>query len=94
MGVLKGREIKMKILKREIIYTCEIEWTNTKGQKQITEIECDNKCLLKRASGIIGNDCWKILKEEVLSIDPNAFIVVNDCYDVNGGVKKESLPFV
>lgn len=34
------------------------------------------------------------LKEEVLSVDPNAFIVVNDCYDVNGGVKKESLPFL
>lgn len=37
---------------------------------------------------------YYLLKEEVLSIDPNAFIVVNDCYDVNGGVKKESLPFV
>ena len=55
----------MKILKREIIYTCEIERTNTKSQKQITEIECDNKGVLKRASGIIGNDSWQILKEEV-----------------------------
>ena len=56
----------MKILKREIIYTCEIEWTNTKGQKQITEIECNNKGVLKRASGIISHDGWQILKEEVL----------------------------
>lgn len=34
---------------------------------------------------------YYLLKEEVLNADPNAFIVVNDCYDVNGGVKKESL---
>lgn len=34
-----------------------------------------------------------LLKELVLDVDPNAFIVVNDCYDVNGGVKKQSLPF-
>jgi len=56
----------MKILKREIIYTCEINWVNNKGQKQTTEIECDNKGNLKRASGIIGNDGWQILKLEVL----------------------------
>lgn len=37
---------------------------------------------------------YYLLKEEVLNIDPNAFIVVNDCYDVNGGVKKESLKFL
>ena len=34
-----------------------------------------------------------LLKELVLDVDPSAFIVVNDCYDVNGGVKKKSLPF-
>lgn len=42
---------------------------------------------------IYTKDYYK-LKEEVLSIDKNAFIVVNDCYDVNGGVKKESIPFI
>lgn len=36
---------------------------------------------------------YYLLKEMVLGIDPNAFIVVNDCYDVNGGVKKSALPF-
>lgn len=36
---------------------------------------------------------YYLLKEMVLRIDPNAFIVVNDCYDVNGGVKKSALPF-
>ncbi len=35
-----------------------------------------------------------LLKELVLDVDPHAFIVVNDCYDVNGGVKKKSLPFL
>lgn len=33
------------------------------------------------------------LKELVLSADENAFIVVNDCYDVNGGVQKGFFPF-
>ena len=31
---------------------------------------------------------YYLLKELVLEIDDKAFIVVNDCYDVNGGVQK------
>ena len=33
-------------------------------------------------------------KEIVLEVDPDAFVVINDCYDVNGGVKKKNLPFM
>lgn len=36
---------------------------------------------------------YYLLKEKVLGVDSNAFVVVNDCYDVNGGVKKSNLPF-
>lgn len=32
-------------------------------------------------------------KEMVLKIDPNAFFVINDCYEVRGGVKRSNLPF-
>ena len=31
---------------------------------------------------------------EVLAIDKDAFFVINDCYEVNGGVKKKNLPFI
>lgn len=37
---------------------------------------------------------YYMFKEKVLGIDPNAFFVINDCYDVNGGVKKDNIPFI
>ena len=39
------------------------------------------------------SDCY-LFKETVLSIDPNAFIVVTDCYEVAGGVKRQRLAFL
>ncbi|HOP65604.1 MAG TPA: YitT family protein [Bacilli bacterium] len=33
-------------------------------------------------------------KETILGIDPKAFLVINDCYEVMGGVKKANLPFI
>lgn len=33
-------------------------------------------------------------RQTVLGIDPNAFFVINDCYEVNGGYKKQHLPFL
>ena len=33
-------------------------------------------------------DCYH-LRNRILEIDPNAFFVINDCYEVNGGKKKE-----
>lgn len=33
-------------------------------------------------------------RELVLSIDKNAFFVIDDCYEVNGGMKKQHLPFL
>lgn len=38
-------------------------------------------------------DCY-LFKEAVLEIDPNSFFVVNDCYEVSGGVKRSNLPFI
>ncbi len=35
-----------------------------------------------------------LFKETILEIDPNAFMVINDCYEVMGGVKRASLPFL
>ena len=33
-------------------------------------------------------------KEVILRIDPKAFFIVSDCYEVNGGVKRKNLPFI
>ena len=37
---------------------------------------------------------YYLVKESVLNIDKNAFFIINDCYEVNGGVKKKNLPFI
>lgn len=55
----------MKVLKREIIYTCEIEWINPNGKKVVTEIKCDNKGKLKSVPGIVTSREWEILEKEV-----------------------------
>ena len=34
---------------------------------------------------------YYLFKESILAIDPNAFIIINDCYEVSGGVKRERI---
>lgn len=42
----------------------------------------------------LNNKDYVYFKERLLEIDPNAFFVINDCYEVNGGVKRSNLPFL
>lgn len=37
---------------------------------------------------------YYLFKETILNIDPTAFLVINDCYEVMGGVKRSNLPFI
>lgn len=37
---------------------------------------------------------YYLFKETVLTIDEKAFFVINDCYEVSGGVKRRNLPFI
>ena len=37
---------------------------------------------------------YYLFKETVLAIDEKAFFVINDCYEVSGGVKRRNLPFI
>lgn len=37
---------------------------------------------------------YYLFKETVLEIDEKAFFVINDCYEVSGGVKRRNLPFI
>lgn len=34
------------------------------------------------------------VKDKVLKLDNDAFFVVSDCYEVNGGIKRKNLPFI
>ena len=43
---------------------------------------------------VVATRDYYLFKEAVLEIDPEAFFVINDCYEVTGGVRRDSLPFV
>lgn len=43
---------------------------------------------------VVANRDYYLFKQRILEIDPQAFIIINSCYEVNGGVKRRSLPFI
>ena len=43
---------------------------------------------------VIRNRDVNLFKAKILEIDPSAFFVINDCYEVQGGVKRSNLPFL
>ncbi len=42
---------------------------------------------------VVSNRDYFLFKESILEIDPGAFFVINDCYEVSGGKKRDNLPF-
>ena len=42
----------------------------------------------------VSNNDYYLLKNRILEIDPSAFIVIDKCYEVNGGVKRSNIPFL
>lgn len=43
---------------------------------------------------VVSTSDYYEFRNIVLSIDENAFFVINDCYEVNGGYKRQHLPFL
>ena len=43
---------------------------------------------------VISNRDVNFFKDKILEIDPSAFFVISDCYEVNGGIKRSNLPFI
>lgn len=43
---------------------------------------------------VIRNRDVNLFKMKILEIDPTAFFVISDCYEVQGGVKRSNLPFI
>jgi uncharacterized membrane-anchored protein YitT (DUF2179 family) len=43
---------------------------------------------------VVRTQDYFMFKEGILQIDPNLFLVINDCHGVSGGVKRSNLPFI
>ena len=43
---------------------------------------------------VVPNKDYYLFKEMILEMDPAAFIIINDCHEVQGGVKRRNLPFI
>lgn len=43
---------------------------------------------------VVSNYDYYSLKNKILEIDKNAFIVINNCHEVSGGVKRRNIPFL
>ena len=43
---------------------------------------------------VVSTKDYYRVKEKVLEIDNDAFFVVSDCYEVNGGIRRKNLPFI
>jgi uncharacterized membrane-anchored protein YitT (DUF2179 family) len=43
---------------------------------------------------VIRNRDVTLFKQTILRIDPKAFFVISDCYEVQGGLKRSNLPFM
>lgn len=55
----------MKILKKEMIYDCEIDFIDNLGRKKKLEIKCNDKGELKSVTGLFGYKEWKELEKQV-----------------------------
>ncbi len=42
----------------------------------------------------VSNSDYYNLKKRILEIDPSAFMIIDTCYEVNGGVKRSNIPFL
>lgn len=55
----------MKVLKKEMIYECEIDFIDSRGRKKKVEIKCNDKGELKSATGLIPYGDWQRLAKQV-----------------------------
>ena len=43
---------------------------------------------------VVDNKDYYLFKESVLEIDPKAFFIIDDCYEVTGGFKRERINLI
>jgi len=43
---------------------------------------------------VVPNKDYYLFKEMILQIDSSAFLIIHDCYEVKGGMKRRNLPFL
>jgi len=62
----------------------------------VTELESRGAFLNKRnitLMCVVPTERYNLLKNAIMEIDPDAFIVINDCYETVGGTKKRIIEF-
>lgn len=72
------------------------EFITNKINSGITEVSSKGAYSHKKRTMlmcVVPTDKYTILKNEIKIIDPDAFIVVSDCYEVLGGTKRKKLLF-
>lgn len=93
--------IGMSNSKKFMIYTRE----SRKVKKLIEEVFMTGFTIFPTVGGyshirgamimcVIRNRDVNLFKSKILEIDPTAFFVISDCYEVQGGVKRSNLPFI
>ena len=100
---LSQMEQSMEELKKKYHYEVQIELYSD-GKELLEDFEngftiIPSKGGYSKKSGYmlmcaISNRDYYEFKQKILEIDPNAFIIINKCYEVNGGVKRSNLPFI
>lgn len=70
---------------------------NSEFESGFTLLNTGNSFLKKKGELImvaISTRHYYRLKNRVLDIDPEAFFIINDCYEVKGGMRKSNIPFL
>lgn len=79
---------KLEKIKKVILEEFETGFTTIPGtggysHKNVVMIMC-----------AVSNNDYYLLKKRILEIDPSAFMIIDKCYEVNGGVKRSNIPFL
>lgn len=76
-------KVKELIIKKLNTGVTELETTGGYSKRRKKMLMC-----------VVATRDYYMFKQAVLEIDPDAFFVINDCYEVTGGVKRPTLPFI
>ena len=73
------------------------ELINVEYESGLTCIPTKSEIFHKRGEilmVVVPNREYYSLKNRILEIDPEAFFIINDCYEVGGGKRHHNIPFV
>lgn len=93
--------IGISTAKKFMIYTADIDKMNRMIQKKFhagytvfPTVEGYSHVKGNMIMCVIRNRDVNYFKEKILDVDPEAFYVISDCYEVQGGIRRSNLPFI